>query len=105
MQGVVARVRQYSEQEVEEDNEVKECAGFLNFLAFLGFLLSSFWAMLARGTHPFPSRTRKLSPSAPMVLHARVCGRVGSRPIKLKKPRSKDRGFCVLLYLLFATGR
>ena len=40
-----------------------------------------FWVTLARGTHPFPSRTRQLSLSAPMVLHAQVCGRVGSRPV------------------------
>jgi hypothetical protein len=32
-------------------------------------------------------------PSAPMVLHAQVCGRVGRRPIKLKKLQSKDWGF------------
>jgi hypothetical protein len=29
-----------------------------------------FWVIPAKGSHPFPSRTRKLSPSAPMVLHA-----------------------------------
>src|SRR5436190_22634640 len=40
-----------------------------------------FWVTTARGTHPFPSRTRKLSLSAPMVLHARVCGRVGRRQV------------------------
>ena len=28
-------------------------------------------------SHPFPSRTRKLSFSGPMVLQARACGRVG----------------------------
>src|SRR5258705_12088784 len=46
-----------------------------------------FWVIVAKGFHPFPSRTRKLSPTAPMVLHARVCGRVGSCPIKQQKPR------------------
>src|SRR5258705_3446294 len=45
-----------------------------------------FWVIVAKGFHPFPSRTRKLSPSAPMVLHAQVCGRVGRCPIN-KKPR------------------
>ena len=45
-----------------------------------------FWVTIARGSHPFPSRTRKLSLSAPMVLHARVCGRVGSCPDKKKRP-------------------
>ena len=34
---------------------------------------------LARRKHPFPFRTRQLSSSAPMVLHAQVCGRVGRR--------------------------
>ena len=41
---------------------------------------TKFWVILAWGSHPFPSRTRKLSLTAPMVLHARVCGRVGSCP-------------------------
>ena len=35
--------------------------------------------VVARGKHPFPFRTRQLSPSAPMVLHGRLCGRVGRR--------------------------
>ena len=34
-------------------------------------------AVIAAGSHLFPSRTEKLSPLAPMVLHTR--GRVGSR--------------------------
>jgi hypothetical protein len=35
--------------------------------------------ILPQGKHPFPSRTRKLSPAGPIVLHAKVCGRVGRR--------------------------
>ena len=35
------------------------------------------------GSHLFPSRTQKLSPSAPMALHGRLRGRVG-RPIKIR---------------------
>ena len=50
------------------------------------------WVIVAKGSHPFPSRTRKLSPSAPMVLHARVCGRVGRCPIKKEAP-VMSRGF------------
>jgi hypothetical protein len=42
-------------------------------------------AAIALGKHPVPSRTRKLSPSAPMVLHGRPCGRVGRR----RTPREK----------------
>ena len=34
---------------------------------------------MAEGKHPFPSRTRKLSPPAPMVLPGRLGGRVGRR--------------------------
>src|SRR6266478_5631650 len=48
-----------------------------------------FWVIIARGTHPFPSRTRQLSPSAPMVLHAQVCGRVGSCPVMSKAPAER----------------
>src|SRR5260370_42504825 len=41
-------------------------------------------AILPRGFHPFPSRTRKLSPAGPIVLRAKVRGRVGRRRIKIK---------------------
>ena len=34
---------------------------------------------MAKGKHPATFRTRKLSPSAPMVLHGELCGRVGRR--------------------------
>src|SRR4051794_25531012 len=34
---------------------------------------------MAEGERPVPSRTRKLSPPAPMVLHSPGCGRVGRR--------------------------
>ena len=57
----------------------------------------SFWVIVARGSHPFPSRTRQLSLSAPMVLHAQVCGRVGRRPDRQsKKPRPLDLGFLLV---------
>ena len=32
-----------------------------------------------RGSHPFPSRTRKLSLAGPMILHGQLCGNVGRR--------------------------
>src|SRR3712207_212515 len=41
--------------------------------------LKSVSAAIARGKHPAPFRTRKLSLSAPMVLQVRTCGRVGRR--------------------------
>ena len=44
---------------------------------------------MAAGSHPFPSRTRKLSPPAPMVLGGRPPGRVGRRRISNDEdPRS-----------------
>ena len=33
---------------------------------------------IAQGVHLFPFRTEKLSLVTPMVLHGRLCGRVGS---------------------------
>ena len=32
---------------------------------------------IGEGSHPFPCRTRPLSPLPPMVLHGKPCGRVG----------------------------
>ncbi len=32
---------------------------------------------IGEGSHPFPCRTRQLSPLPPMVLHGQPCGRVG----------------------------
>ena len=44
-----------------------------------GLRTSSIFFLVAtpKRSHPFPSRTRKLSSSGPMVLQAQVCGRVG----------------------------
>src|SRR3954453_18871991 len=52
-------------------NSVVGCKG-LNKLIVLS-------VVLAEGERPVPSRTRKLSPPAPMVLHSTGCGRVGHR--------------------------
>jgi hypothetical protein len=41
--------------------------------------LHSVSAAMAKGKRPAPFRTRKLSPSAPMVLRGRLRGRVGRR--------------------------
>src|SRR5271155_4420246 len=62
---------------------------------------------ILRGSHPFPSRTRKLSLAGPMVLRAQVRGRLGDRRNNLEKaPQGNLRGFfcvCRLLidYLVF----
>ena len=64
--------------------------------AFLRFSLfplchSLFQAAIAAGFHLFPSRTEKLSPLAPMVLHTR--GRVGScRFSSLEPPQDLSCG-------------
>src|SRR5262245_49484259 len=44
-----------------------------------GLRTSSIFFLVAtpERSHPFPSRTRKLSSPGPMVLQAQVCGRVG----------------------------
>src|SRR5260370_27150322 len=58
-----------------------------------------------RGFHPFPSRTRKLRPAGPIVLHAKVCGRVGRRRIKIPKASLSDEIglLCLEWTLLHAT--
>src|ERR1700722_775598 len=54
-------------------------------------------AAIARGKHPVPSRTRKLSPSAPMVLRGRPRGRVGHRRTFLSEKRAlRGRLLCVV---------
>src|ERR1700676_120657 len=46
-----------------------------------------FLVVIPRGSHPFPSRTRKLSPAGPMILHGQLCGNVGRRQDKNKRPK------------------
>ena len=41
---------------------------------------------MSEGVHPFPSRTRQLSPPEPMVLGAKAPGRVGRRQNHFKSP-------------------
>ena len=48
---------------------------------------------MAAGSHPFPFRTRKLSPPAPMVLGERSPGRVGRRRFRRRSPRSAGGSF------------
>src|ERR1700691_1501230 len=55
----------------------------------IGTRVSSFLVIIPRGSHPFPSRTRKLSLAGPMILHGQLCGNVGRRRIKIRKGRSE----------------
>src|SRR5690349_24730504 len=59
---------------------------------FEALLFSNFAVAISVGSHPFPSRTRKLSPPEPMVLHRKRCGRVGRRRIFFEKP-AQPAGF------------
>jgi hypothetical protein len=52
-----------------------------------------FPVILAKGPHPFPFRTRQLSPSAPMVLRGRPRGRVGRRRGINFEPRTSSWAF------------
>ena len=47
---------------------------------------------MAAGTHPFPFRTRQLSPPAPMVLGGHSPGRVGRRRVHSKTMPARKRG-------------
>ena len=50
---------------------------------------------MAKGKHPAPFRTWKLSPSAPMVLHAGACGRVGRRRTSFQYGPPPGGPYCV----------
>ena len=53
-----------------------------------------FLVTMSEGPYPIPSRTRKSSPPEPMVLRARVRGRVGRCQVYLKSPEAEMlRGF------------
>ena len=56
---------------------------------------NGFPVAIGEGFHPFPFRTRKLSPPPPMVLQAQVCGRVGHCRgyIKARRVVSMRRAF------------
>src|SRR5450755_484806 len=50
----------------------------------------SFLVIIPRGSHPFPSRTRKLSLAGPMILHGQLCGNVGRRRDLYSKGRAEQ---------------
>ena len=57
--------------------------------------------VMAEGERPVPSRTRKLSPPAPMVLHPPGCGRVGRRRHQTRNmrgptPTGGGPRFCIM---------
>jgi hypothetical protein len=52
---------------------------------------------MSEGVHPFPSRTRQLSPPEPMVLGAKAPGRVGRRQNNFKDTSVYGVSFVILL--------
>jgi hypothetical protein len=64
----------------------------LNSLPFV-CAVTIFPVAISEGSHPFPSRTRKLSPPEPMVLRGKPRGRVGRRRIFLDGRQSLSRGW------------
>ena len=55
---------------------------------------------MAEGKHPFPSRTRQLSPPAPMILAGQLVGKVGRRLVNIEEPSSlSEEGFLLAHHL------
>ena len=59
------------------------------------YAVESFPVAISEGSHPFPSRTRKLSPPEPMVLRGKPRGRVGR--CRILCPRSSSEGWGLFL--------
>ena len=58
-----------------------------------GSMTCEFPVAMAEVTHPFPSRTRPLSPPAPLVLRWQLRGRVGGRrSSENARPKQLGRG-------------
>ena len=77
--------------------------GMLICLLSSDIWLLMFTAVIAKRFHPFPFRTRKLSSSAPMVLHGRLCGRVERCRVIFQKAlyiTKMCRAFFLLAHLL-----
>ena len=90
-------------------NEVRLTVGLLDFIPFVTAVelkeIPTLWCItqiaipyhkisvaMAKRSHPFPSRTRKLSSSAPMVLRGKPRGRVGRRRSITKPPSLNEAG-------------
>ena len=61
-----------------------------------GCVVTRVTAAIAKGKHPDPSRTRKLSLPAPMVLQPRGCGRVGRRRTNTRVEATRPGGLCCI---------
>ena len=65
---------------------------------------SRFLAVIAAGFHPFPYRTRQLSPPAPMVVGPQGPSRVGRRQNNMRKARLIDLRSAGFLFARFVCG-
>src|SRR3954469_12397845 len=64
-----------------------------------GPIRSNFPVVIGEGSHPFPFRTRKLSPLPPMVLRGKLRGRVGHcRDYSSQDKQPSPRATAVRLY-------
>ena len=63
-----------------------------------------FLVVMAEGPYPIPSRTRKSSPPAPMVLQGPPCGRVGRRQIYAPDTQVSGASFLVRLVISISLG-
>ena len=57
-----------------------------------------FLVAIAAGSHPFPFRTRPLSPPAPKILGAKASGKIGRRQNKLDRPSVQSSGGPVCIW-------
>src|SRR3954464_7058434 len=74
-------------------------------LSTRGSRLQKWLATSAQGPHPFPFRTRQLSPAAPMVLPLRGGGRVGRCQLLFESPTELcSAGLSAISYELLAHG-
>src|SRR5215813_1287785 len=61
---------------------------------------------VAEGIHPFPSRTRSLSPPAPTILRGKPRGTIGRcRPPRLRSQRSSSASVALRALLVDASGQ
>src|SRR6476659_7178313 len=66
--------------------------GLPSLTVYHRFRFTDLLATRASGPHPFPFRTRSLSPTAPMVLRSRERGRVGHRRLLTRRTPTALRG-------------
>ena len=72
-----SRIHQLLFEIVWDDRRCELTRGLRAAIRIAGPQAPSMPVVIGSGSHPFPFRTRKLSLIPPMVLHGKLCGRVG----------------------------